>query len=420
MKELDLVGSITYTRKQLVVALASFLIVGVAAGAQERRENKTPSGSLSPAQQTEATRISEAAKGALRSGDYAGAIEGFAKLTQMAPGVAEFHANLGMAYYSAGRPQDAVAPCRKALKLKPGLSSARYFLGLSLAEVGQCQEAVPSLEADYGRVADPQLKRLMGVDAARCAMALDQPFKAVEFLRRLDRDFPNDPDVLYLSTHVYSDLSTRASERLLHTAPGSYQAHRMDAEVLEIQGKLEDAIAEYRQVLSLNPRLPGIHYEIGRLLLSAGPDPAKLEAARQEFEAELQLDPTDAASEYELGEMARQAHRWNEALQHFQRATQLQPDFTDALVGLGKSLVSSGRAPEAVAPLEAAVRLAPGDPVAHYQLSFAYRRVGREEEAKKQLASYREAHEKQLRARQTIRAGIMGNITQPQTAEPPE
>jgi tetratricopeptide (TPR) repeat protein len=388
--------------------------------AQQPQEKSSPTTALSPAQQAEAKRISEAALSAMRSGDYAGAAAGFEKLTQMAPRVAEFHANLGMAYYSAGRPRDAIAPCRRALALKPSLTSARYFLGLSLAEAGECKEALPYLESDSSRVADPSLKRVMGLDAARCAMALDQPGKAVEFVSGLERDFPNDPEVLYLGAHVYSDLSTRASERLLHAAPESYQAHRMNAEVLEMEGKVEDAIAEYRKVLSLNPRLPGIHFEIGRLLLSAGPDPGKLDAARGEFEEELRLDPADAASEYELGEMARQARSWEEAIRHFQRASRLQPDFSAALIGLGKSLVSAGRAQEAIAPLETAVKLAPDDPVAHYQLSFAYRRVGREEEASRELASYRQTHDNQLRAMQKIRAGMLGNLVQPQTAEPPQ
>jgi tetratricopeptide (TPR) repeat protein len=410
----------TQRRRELALGLSAILVVSVAGGAQQRNEKRPPRESISPAQQGEAARISDAAMRALRSGDYASAVQGLEKLIQMAPGVAEFHANLGMAYYSAGRPRDAIAPCRNALKLKPGLTSARYFLGLSLAEGAQCAEALPYLEGDYNRVADPQLKRLMGTDAARCAMALDRPDKAVDFLRWLDRDFPNDPEVLYWSTQAYSDLSTRASQQLLHTAPGSYQAHRLNAEVLEMRGKVEEAIAECRRVLSLNPRLPGIHHQIGRLLLSAGPDPAKLDAARREFEEELRLDPTDPASEYALGEMARQARRWSEAIQHFERAARLAPDFTSALIGLGKSLVSAGRAREALAPLEAAVKLAPDNPVAHYQLSFAYRRVGREEEAKKELAFYREAHGRQLRTMQTIRAGILGSITQPQTAEPPE
>jgi len=134
----------------------------------------------------------------------------------------------------------------------------------------------------------------------------------------------------------------------------------------------------------------------------------------------LRISPADPDSEYELGEMARRARKWNEAIDHFTRAVKSDPHFPQALVGLGKSLVSAGRAAEAVTPLVNATQLVPNDPVAHYQLSFAYLRIGREAEAKKELELYREAHDQQQRVSQGIRLGIVGDISEPQTAEPPE
>jgi tetratricopeptide (TPR) repeat protein len=334
--------------------------------------------------------------------------------------VAEFQANLGTAYYWAGQPKDAIAPCRKALKLKPSLTFARYFLALSLAETGECAAALPLLEKDYGAVGDPQLKRFMGLDGARCTMMLAEPFHATNWLQWLNRDFPDDPDVLYQSTRIFSDLSTVTSQRLLRVAPSSYQARQIDADALEIQGRNSEAIAEYRKIEEAAPGLPGIHYRIGRLLLAGELDAATAEAARKEFEEELQVNPNDAGSEYELGEMARVARQWNEAIEHFGRAVKIDPNFSDALIGLGKSLVSAGRAAEAVAPLENAVRLAPADPVAHYQLSFACLRLGREEEAKKELALYGQAIDQRHQVSLAIRQGITGGISKSQTAEPPE
>jgi len=155
-------------------------------------------------------------------------------------------------------------------------------------------------------------------------------------------------------------------------------------------------------------------------LLAGERGPTTLDDARQEFELELAVDPASAAAHYELGEMTRQGRRWNEAVQHFRKAAELEPEFVGALVGLGKSLVSAGRAGEAIAPLEAAVTLAADDPTAHYQLSFAYRRVGREEEARKELALYREIHDKVMREGLAIRTGFQGRLSEPQTDEPPE
>jgi tetratricopeptide (TPR) repeat protein len=407
-------------RVRFAVALCALLLAGTPAGAQAPAPQRPSRQSIPPAPQAELAQLAAQASAALRQGDFTSAIQGFERLTKLAPGIAEFHANLGMAYYSGRQFRDALAPCRQALKLKPTLTAARYFLGISLAESGQCRDALAYLEKDYPRLPDPQLKQVMGTNALRCAMATGQPDKAVDFARWLNRDFPDDPDVLYLSALLYSELSTRASQRLLRTAPASIQAHQFNAEVLEIQGKVADASEEYRKVLSLNPRLPGIHLRLGRLLLAGERGSTTFDEARREFAEELQIDPGSSGAEYELGEMARQARQWSEAIERFGRAAKLDPGLVEALIGLGKSLVSANRAEEAVAPLEAAVKLAPDNPVAHYQLSFAYRRLGREEEAKRELAVYRETHDRLLSAGQALRVGIQGRMSAPQTEEPPE
>jgi len=369
--------------------------------------------SSSPAQ------LAAQAQSALAHGDDAQAIPALEKLIKLEPGVAEIHANLGTAYYFSGRFADAAREYRQALKLKPALTNAHYFLGASLAEDGECERAVPYLEKDFPRVSDPPLKRTIGTDAVRCEMALGQTNRAAGLVPALNKQFPDDPDVLYLAAHVYSELATQASQRLLAAAPASYQAHRFNAEVLEMQGKLDDAVAEYRKVLSLNPHLAGIHYRMGWLLLAGAPDSAKLGEARHEFEEELKIDPGNASAEYELGNMALESRQWDDAILRFRRAAASEPNFTEALIGLGKALVSAGRPQDAVAPLQQAVRFDPANPNAHYQLSFAYRRVGRDQEAGKELAAYREAHDKFVKTRQAIRAGILGDITQ-QSESPPQ
>jgi tetratricopeptide (TPR) repeat protein len=365
-------------------------------------------------------RIVAEAEEALRKHDYPKAIEDLKKLERIAPEIGEIHANLATAYYSIGRFEDAAEQAGEALKLKPSLLNAHFFLGLSLAQSDRCKEAMPYLEKDYARVPDRQLKRVMGTQALRCAMFENEVNRAVELVRQLNHDFPDDPDLLYLSSHVYSDLSTQASQRLLTVAPESFQAHQLNAEVLAIQGKLNEAAEEDRKVLALNPAAGGIHYQIGELLLAGERGPGALDAARQEFEAELKVHPRSAGAEYELGEMARQAREWNEAIEHFKRASSLDPQFADALIGLGKSLVAAGRPGEAVAPLERAVKFEPANANAHYQLSFAYRRLGRSQEAAKELAAYRQIHDDARRNSQRIRTGILGNIAQPQTDAPPE
>src|SRR6266404_3352682 len=190
--------------------------------------------------------------------------------------------------------------------------------GAKLAETGHCAEAMPLLKQTFSQLPDKELKLRIGFDAVRCAMTLNQSDVAVDFLRLLNRAFPRAPEVLYLTVHIYSDLSLRASQELAEAAPSSNEAHQLNAESLEVQGKWEEAAAEYQRILKGTPRAVGIHFRLGRLLLSQqDPDGKLAEQAKHEFRLELEIDPTNAGAEYVLGELARQAQQIPEAIEHF-------------------------------------------------------------------------------------------------------
>jgi len=277
---------------------------------------------------------------------------------------------------------------------KPPDESSSAQAAIKVAQAGRCQEAVPGLKK-ASRLTDKDLRRSAGFAGVRCAMILNQTGMALDFLRLLNREFPHDPEVLYVSVHTYSDLSTRAAQQLATTAPNSPQAHELNAESLEVQGKWDQAAREYQAILQQNPREPGVHFRLGRLLLSKpNPPPTVADDAKKEFQQELEIDPNNAGAEYVLGELARQAQQLDEAIQHFSRAAKLDAGFGDAFLGLGSSLMSQRKFSEAVPPLETAVKLEPQNPVAHYNLAMAYARSGRKEAADKEFALHREMMQK--------------------------
>jgi len=277
-----------------------------------------------------------------------------------------------------------------------------------LAESGHCREAEPLLKASLPKTTDPEARKRIAVDGVRCGMTLNDLDTAVDFLRDLNKRFPNDPEVLYLSVHVFSDLSLRSSQRLMLSASASYQVHELNAEALETQGKWSEAETEYREVLKKDPRVPGIHYRIGRLLLS-NPEAASRKAdARREFEEELKIDANNAGAEYVLGELARQDGQDQAAIEHFSRATKLDAGFADAFIGLGRTLLSDDRAADAIPALETAVKLDPGSPMAHFELGMAYTHTGRKQEAAREFDLQKQANEKIQQTKQQVREGIAG------------
>ena len=279
--------------------------------------------------------------------------------------------------------------------------------GLSLAESGRCSEALPILKRAIRSTTDHQLKKKIGLSGIQCAMTHDAPFDSLAFLDVLNREFPNDPEVLYAATHAFSDLSMLTSQTLAREAPFSYQIHLLNAEALEIQGKWDEAVAEYRKIIEINPMLPGIHARLGRALLAKPqPSPEAVTRAKKSFEDELEIDPRNASAEYVLGELARNDNDLAAATLHYTRATNLDAGFAEGYLGLGMSLVAAKRFAEAIPPLEKYEKLAPDSPTGHYQLALAYAGVGRRDDANREAALQRETAASLEKVKRRVAEGL--------------
>jgi tetratricopeptide (TPR) repeat protein len=261
---------------------------------------------------------------------------------------------------------------------------------VSLAEQGRCRESISGLKHAMASTVPAETRRQAGVLGVRCSLAMDDRDSTDEFLRLLSKQFPRDPDVLFVVVHAYSDLSTRTAEDLGRTAPDSFAAHKLNAEALEMQGKWEPAQLEYEGMIQKDPNARDIHFLLGRLLLSrpdAGPDAPQ--RARREFQKELQINPNNAGAHYILGEMARRDDKCEEAIPQFTDATKVDSNFADAYLGLGLCLVTLKKYEQAIPPLRSAERLQPGNPEVHNSLATALQRSGHKEEAEKEFAIHR-------------------------------
>jgi len=274
-----------------------------------------------------------------------------------------------------------------AAATRPGLSPEK---ALSLAEQGHCRENISALKRAMTGQIPAATRKQAGVAGVRCSLAVDDRDSTLDFIRLLNKQFSRDPDVLFIIVHAYSDLSTRTAQELGRTSPQSLAAHKLNAEALEMQGKWEPAQLEYEGMIKEEPNARGIHFLLGRLLLSrpdAGPD--AMERAKQEFLKEIQIDPSNAGAQYILGELARRDEKWDDAVSRFSQAAKLDPNFAEAYLGWGLSLITVKRYEEAIPSLRAAERLMPGNPAVHHALATALERSGHKAEAEKEFAIHR-------------------------------
>jgi predicted Zn-dependent protease len=269
---------------------------------------------------------------------------------------------------------------------------------LELAEHGRCKEALPALLRAVPHLSGKDLRYHAAMGQARCAMALADTQNAVSALMLLRREFPDDPEVLFICIHYFSQLAMRTSQELASKAPGSVQARRLEAEAFESQGKWDEAAGIYRGILREKPREPGLHYRLGQVLVSKAGDTGPLDEARAEFHKEIEIDPQSAPSEFVLGELDRRAAKFDDAARHFTRAAAIDPEFAEAWLGLGISLTAASKFADAVKPLETYVRMLPEDPAGHFQLALAYGRTGNREGAQRETALQKEMASKKPQA----------------------
>ena len=344
------------------------------------------------AQADEQGRLSAEGGKALAEHRYADAERAFVALRELSPAVAEVHASLGFAYYQQGKFALAVPALRQAIKLKPALPNLSALLAMSLAEQGQFREALPGLERAFKQPADPALRRAAGLQLQRAYTGLERDADAVGVALQLTRLYPDDPEVLYHASRLHANFAFVTLRSLAAVAPDSLWVHLAAGEANESQGLDDAALQEYRAVVAIDPKRPGIHFRLGRVLLArAGraPNAAAAESeAITEFAKELENDPTNANAAYEIAEIHRTSGDLRQARTFFETALTHYPDFEDALVGLGRTLVALDQPALAIPRLTRATALNPKSDVAFYQLAQAYRAAGNTAAQEKALAAF--------------------------------
>ncbi len=106
------------------------------------------------------------------------------------------------------------------------------------------------------------------------------------------------------------------------------------------------------------------------------------------LETLIQREPDRAALREDAAVLYMELHRPAEATVHFEAALKLKPDSPSAHFNVGTALAASGRLDLAVAAYQRALELRPSYAVAHNNLGTALLQLGRPQQA---LASFREA-----------------------------
>ena len=179
-----------------------------------------------------------------------------------------------------------------------------------------------------------------------------------------------------------------------HQANHLQEAEQIYRQVLEVEPNNSDAlhllgVIAYQvknydvavdlisQAIQINDTAPNFYNSLGNALSDQG----KLEEALACYRQVLALDPNFAEAYRNLGVVFKNQGLLDEALEHYQRAIDLQPDLVDAHTSLGVVFLEQGLLTKAVESCERAFALNPDALEPQNNLANALKEGGRIEEA---------------------------------------
>lgn len=201
--------------------------------------------------------------------------------------------NLGCAQQALpGRLQDAASSYERAVRIRPGNSSAHCNLGNTLRSLGRTPQAV----AEY----EEALRLSPGIPEAENGLG--------NALLSLDRV----PEAV---GHF---------EKALLLNPGYTEAHNgLGCALAKVRGREDEAVAQFAEALRLQPDSLAAHFNLANTLNAMG----RTAEAIAQFKEALRLGPGDATIHfYYAGALLKIPGRTGEAMAELDEVIRLQPD----------------------------------------------------------------------------------------------
>ncbi|MAE63253.1 MAG: hypothetical protein CMJ18_03190 [Phycisphaeraceae bacterium] len=350
----------------------------------------------------------------------------------------------GRAHLEAGRPREAVSELETAAALAPQHAEARYLLGQAYEAIGDWDHARAAFAAACDADASP-VRRLSAMNDAIRMVAAEHEILLVDMDRVFSEEsehgivgFPLIEDYVHPSIAGHRLIAFhiwRAIEQVLSNDPGALTRERFDRIVpaqrsrtlpvspawlfntgcvLENQGRVPEAMAKYREALSIDPGAAGPLWNLSNLLWRSGETQAArgllerlverdaghlrgrilmgnvlhasghLQEAERSFRAALALDAESPEAHYELGRLQQSTGDLQGAIESYTRALRCDPLLAEAEFARGTALETSGDMAGAERSWRESLRLNPADRGSAYRLGRLLARDGRIEDAVEQ------------------------------------
>ena len=165
--------------------------------------------------------------------------------------------------------------------------------------------------------------------------------------------------------------------RAIEIKPDYAEAYYNLAIVLDRQGKPDEAIDNYQKAIEITPDSAAAHNNLGTALLNQG----RLEEASEHYQQALDKDPAFAEAHNNMGFLLTKQGRTAEAIEEYRKAIELNTNRAEFYNNLGNLLATQGRTTEAIEQLQKALEVEPDNAKVRYNLANILMAQGRWDEA---------------------------------------
>jgi tetratricopeptide (TPR) repeat protein len=331
------------------------------------------------------------------------------RLLNLAPADPGFYFRLAATLAAHRHFVAALAVLERARGLWPDSSDVAYNLAIVQFQAGGLETARNLAEAAVQRDARADLHHLLG-DIYERQNLLDKAVQAYQAAVRLDpeqEDYHFALGYEFLAHHNF-DLAEQVFSNAVLRLPQAVKPRLGLAAACFARGKYPEAIATLKAATEMSPPSEIAYLFFARTFLLLA-DQKELFAGKwvvETFQEYVRLKP-NTAFPYYVYAVSLSSSDITESVRLLEKVIQLDPNFADAHLALGKIFLEQARYKDAIRALETAVRLNPASTAACFRLSRAYQKAGNAEKAQAMTELFLKRQKQQESEAETRRKEIV-------------
>lgn len=329
----------------------------VALSLASRAQPTTAAPSPAPAQAAAAAGgdLKEAQK-LVQQGKYDEALALLQSLSSRSPKPAGLAHAFGLAYYAKGDYLKSAEYFKQASTENPEDKEAIQLLGLSYFRAGRPNEAIPSLEQvqTWYPQANVDAAYVLGISYIQ---AKDYPNARKSFAKMFG--VPPDSAAAYLLTarmlfrQEFTPVAEEYAQKAVSLDPKLPLAHQLLGEIHTYTSKIPEAVKDFEQELDINPSYSAAYYK----LADAYSRIQKYDDAERLLQRSIWLDSTSTGPYILLGKVLQKKGEPVLAVGYLQKAATMDPNNPMTHQLLGQAYRDIGKTAEAEKELKVAEQL---------------------------------------------------------------